>query len=191
MHNVCVKRIASPGRTTPAARRSGNSGQPFGGTARPFTLRCIRAQCASGIPQWPAATGPHIDREVALSRGWKKSLPNLVAIYSQQINRWRGRKPSAAQTRALDRATQPRSVTLARVSPVRQLAYVFVPLSLLSPDGEITRCSACRPAADVDGFSRPFARARHQAARQMAVTPKRRGQNTKTPFPPVCLLKST
>ena len=31
----------------------------------------------------------------------------FVAIYTQQISRWRGEKPSAAQTRALDRmATQ-------------------------------------------------------------------------------------
>jgi hypothetical protein len=56
-----------------------------------------------------AKSRPHVLDDATIDRVEKVHTEQMefVAIYTQQINRWRGEKPSAAQTRALDRiATQ-------------------------------------------------------------------------------------
>jgi hypothetical protein len=56
-----------------------------------------------------AKARPHVLDDATIDRVEKVHTEQMefVAIYTQQISRWRGEKPSAAQTRALDRmATQ-------------------------------------------------------------------------------------
>jgi len=90
-----------------------------------------------------AKARPHVLDDATIDRVEKVHTEQMefVAIYTRQINRWRGAKPSAAQTRALDRmATQNeqlRDVTADVLALARELRNGTIERVLAMSDVEL------------------------------------------------------